>query len=98
LWRVIEIRHCVDHAEQFDDEVDAIERTQCVAHSSKKSKSDESSAPVAFIDADVGAELAGQCCAFLIARALAGQEQEVACESIGWIIGDRLGQYRHHQA
>src|SRR5262249_14791422 len=58
--RIIEIRHRVDHAKQFDDEVDAVERTKCVAHGSKKSKSDEASAPVAFIDADLSAEFAGQ--------------------------------------
>ena len=49
-------------------------------YGSKESKSNEASAPVAFIDADLSAELA---CSFLIARALAGEEQEVTCESIG---------------
>src|SRR5262245_11954388 len=83
LRRLVEIRHRVDHAKQFDDELDAVERTECVAHGSKKPKSDEPSAAVAFIDADVSAELAGQRCSFLIARALAGEKQEVACESIG---------------
>ena len=44
--RVIEIRHRVDHSKQFDDEVDAVERTKCVAYGSKKSESNEASAPV----------------------------------------------------
>ena len=70
--RVVEVRYRVDHAEQLDDEVDAVERTERVAHGGKKSEADEPCAPVAFLDADVGAEFAGQHTPLFVARTLAG--------------------------
>src|SRR5436190_2388138 len=83
LRRVIEVRRRIDHAEQLDDEVDTVERTERVAHGSNKSKSDEPGAPVAFLDADLGTKLTGQCCSLVVARTLAGEEQEVACKPVG---------------
>src|SRR5262249_8219147 len=90
--------HCVDHSEQLDDEVDAIERTKRVAHGGQKSKPDEPGAPVAFIDADLGAELAGQRCSVCVARALAGEIQKIAREPVGQIVGGRLRHGRQDQA
>jgi hypothetical protein len=51
---------------------------------------------VAFLDADFGAEFAGQHTPLLVARALASEEQEVPGESVGQIIGDRLCQHWQH--
>src|SRR5438552_19168978 len=79
LRRVVEIRYSIDHPEQPDDEVDTVKRAKCVAHGGKQSESDQPSAPIAFLDADLGAELAGQRCSLIVARALAGEKQQIAC-------------------
>ena len=76
--RVVETRHRVDRAEQLDDEIDVVERTESVAHGSKEPEADEPGALVAFLNPDLGAELAGQRAPLLVARALAGEEQEVS--------------------
>ncbi len=52
---------------QLDDEVDTVERAQRVAHGGKKPEADDPGAPIAFLDADLGAELAGQMDAVLAA-------------------------------
>src|ERR1044071_7129175 len=82
LRRIVEIRCRIDHPEQFDDEVDAVERTKGVAHGGKKSKPDEPGAPITLINADLGAELAGQGCSIRIARALTSKKKRVAGEPV----------------
>src|SRR6266516_30227 len=96
--RVVEIRRGVDHAEQFDDEIDPVERAERIAHGGKETQSDEPRAAVALLDTDVYAKFAGELDAFTVARALPRQIEDVSDEAIGQIIGDRLLQFRQHNA
>jgi DNA polymerase IIIc chi subunit len=89
---------CIDHAEQLDDVVHAVERPERVAHGGKESEPDEAGAPIALLDADLGAELARQHVAVLVAGALARKVQDVPHDSVRHVIGDRLRQRRQHQA
>src|SRR5437868_2922219 len=96
--RVIEIRRGVDHAEQFDDKIDPIERAERIAHGGKKAEPDEPRAAITFLDTDVYAKFAGELDAFTVARPLPRQIEDVSNETIGQIVGDRLLQFRQHDA
>src|SRR5580658_4946616 len=79
--RVVEVGRGVDHAKELDDEVDAVERAKRVTHGREQSEADQPGAPVALLDADIGAELTGQMNPVL-ARTLAGEVEDVAGEPI----------------
>src|SRR5271156_823779 len=66
-------------------------------HGREQSEADQPGAPVALLDADVGAKLPGQMDPVLT-RTLAGEVEDVAGEPVWQVIGDRLWQRRQHDA
>src|SRR5260370_1492675 len=76
--RVVEIRRGVDHAEQFDDEIDPVERAERIAHGGKKAEPDKPRPAVTLLDTDVYAEFAGELDAFTVARPLPRQIEGVS--------------------
>jgi len=78
--RVVEVRRRVDHAEKLDDEVDAVER---VAHGGKKSEPDQPGAAVAFVNADISAELADQTGAIGVTRTLPREVENIPAKRYG---------------
>src|SRR5262245_47278384 len=89
LGLVGELGHGVDHAEQLDHVVDAVERAERLARRRQQAETDQPRAPIALLHADVLADLAGEHGALLVARALAGQEQEIAGKPERHVVGDR---------
>src|SRR6202023_43154 len=76
----------------------ACERAERLAGRGEKLQADDARAPIGFLDRDLGADLAGQRMALVVARALAGQEQEVAGEAERHIVRDRRRYVRQHQS
>src|SRR5437764_5645078 len=98
LRRVVEVRRGIDHTEELDNEVDAVERAQRIAHGGEKAEADQPRAPVSLVNVDIDAELSGQLLAVGIARALAGEIKNVSGKPIRQIIGHRLAELRQHNA
>src|SRR6516164_2157362 len=98
LRRIVEVRRGIDHTKELDDKIDAVERAERIAHGGKQAQSDQPRAPIAFLNADVDAEFAGELLAVGVARALAGEIKDVSGEPIRQIIGDWFAKLRQHNA
>src|ERR1051326_6408558 len=80
--RVVELRRRIDHAEELDDVIDAVERAERVAHGGGRPARDDPRASIPFLDAEAGAELAGGAFAVCSARPWAGEKKKMAGEPI----------------
>src|SRR5690242_20110871 len=98
LGRIVEVRRCIDHAQELDDEVDSVERAERIAHGGKQAQSDQTRTPIALVDADIDAELASELFAIGVARPLPGEIKNVSGEPVRQIIGDWLAKLRQHDA
>src|SRR5215472_15071504 len=78
------------------DEIDAVERAERIAHGRKQTQSDQPCAPVALLDTDIDAKLAGELLAIGVARTLAGEIENVTGQPVRQIIGDRSAKLRQH--
>src|SRR5215471_4708400 len=96
LRRIVEVRGGIDHAKELDDEIDAVERAERIAHRGEQAQSDQPCAPVTFLDTDIDAKLAGKLLAVGVAGALAGEVENVPGNPVGQIIGDWLAKLRQH--